>query len=687
MDLKKIRRATVLATLAFVLSATAVFADTVPADGDFTLPGNQASVDLGARGPGETITREVSFSLVCSGTSHPADGATITVQPSALSQPADGTIVSTSTTIGPIPASWPDNPAACPSPGQPVLAGNGPVTITLKTPTTPGIDYQFTIIYARVGASGFTGTTAINFTVDVVVNTPPTLSLPAPITVEATGASGATVSYAVSATDAEDDPDPTPTCSPASGATFQLGTTNVSCSVTDSGGLAALGAFPVTVRDTTGPRLTVPGAMTVEATETAGAVVTFSASAIDAVDPAPIVDCTPPSGQTFALGTTTVDCTATDASGNQSSGSFAVTVADTTAPALTLPESITVEASGATGANVDYAASATDAVDPAPVVDCVPSSGSTFPSGTTAVDCTATDASGNQSSGSFDVYVGDAGAPTLNLPGTVVEEASGPSGAAVSYSATASDTVDPAPVVDCLPASGSMFGLGTTSVECTATDSIGNQSAGSFDVVVRDTTAPSMSDVPADVSVAAPTPAGQSVSYATPTATDAVSGDRPVDCSPASGSTFPVGTTSVTCTASDAAGNAIARSFTITVTYDNPTAEYAVEWGEPISGGTLTANPGRTVPLKIRVSVDGAEKQSGEAYLSIAPCGGGDVVATVPLTFSGGRWMGHIDTGALNPGCYSVTLVVDGYPAGSFTLDLSGPDPASSPNPKRDKPK
>jgi hypothetical protein len=611
MNLKITRRATALSILAFLLSATAVFADTVPTDGDVTIPGNQASIDLGARGPGETITREVNFSLVCQGTSHPADGATITIQPNAISQPQDGTIASTSTTIGPIPASWPDNPASCPSPA-PVLAANGPVTVTLKTPTLPGIDYQFTIIYARVGASGFSGTTAINFTVDVVVNTPPTLTLPDPISVEATAASGAAVNFAVSAADAQDDPDPTPTCTPASGATFPLGTTTVSCTVTDTGGLTALGAFPVTVRDTTAPDLTLPGSMTVEATDAAGAVATFYAGATDSVDPAPAVDCSPPSGSTFHLGTTTVACTATDGSGNQSSGTFDVTVSDTTAPTLVLPDAVIVESAGPGGTEALYAATATDAVDPAPVVDCAPASGSTFPNGTTTVACTATDATGNQSTGSFDV-------------------------------------------------------------------------------TVADSTGPVLTGVPADIAVTTNNPAGTAVPYDPPTAHDGAGGEVGVDCSPASGWTFPIGATTVTCTATDGAGNAASAGFTVSVSLDDepqeePGPDYDVEWGEPISGGTLSANQSRTVPLKIRLAIDGVEKTTGTAALSVTRCGDTALLLTVPLAFNGGRWQAHLDTTTLPLGCYTATLLIDGNAAGSFTLDLRGADPASAPKPKDGKP-
>ncbi|MFA6575460.1 MAG: HYR domain-containing protein [Nocardioides sp.] len=78
---------------------------------------------------------------------------------------------------------------------------------------------------------------------------------------------------------------------------------------------------------------------------------------------------------------------------------------DTTPPVLDLPADITVDATGPTGAVVAYTVSATDDTDPSPTVGCVPASGSTFPIGTTTVDCTATDEAGNSDTGSFDVTV------------------------------------------------------------------------------------------------------------------------------------------------------------------------------------------------------------------------------------------------------------------------------------------
>ena len=55
-------------------------------------------------------------------------------------------------------------------------------------------------------------------------------------------------------------------------------------------------------------------------------------TAVDIIDATPTIACTPPSGATFPLGTTTVSCTATDDSGNTSTTTFTVTVRDTTAP-------------------------------------------------------------------------------------------------------------------------------------------------------------------------------------------------------------------------------------------------------------------------------------------------------------------------------------------------------------------
>src|SRR5258706_245213 len=106
--------------------------------------------------------------------------------------------------------------------------------------------------------------------------------------------------------------------------------------------------------------------MTVEATSAAGAVVPFNATATDETSPAnPAVTCLPASGSTFALGTTTVNCSATDDHGNTGTNSFTITVQDTTPPTITLPAALSVPQMLPGGAVVTYGgASATDGVGP-----------------------------------------------------------------------------------------------------------------------------------------------------------------------------------------------------------------------------------------------------------------------------------------------------------------------------------
>lgn len=157
--------------------------------------------------------------------------------------------------------------------------------------------------------------------------------------------------------------------------------------------------------------------------------------------------------------------------------------------------------------------------------------------------------------------------PTMHaVPMDRVVEATGPDGAVEAWSApTATDVVDGAPPVTCAPASGTVFSLGTTTVSCSAADSAGHVVTGSFTVTVVDTTPPSLSGVPADMVVEATGPDGAAVTWTAPTASDAVSGAVPVTCSSASGATFPLGTTAVTCSADDAAGGDATAAFNVTV--------------------------------------------------------------------------------------------------------------------------
>jgi hypothetical protein len=196
------------------------------------------------------------------------------------------------------------------------------------------------------------------------------------------------------------------------------------------------------------------------------------------------VTCSPAAGSTFALGSATVTCSAIDTRGNEATDGFTVTVQDTTPPTLTLPANITKEATGPNGASANWQALASDIVDGPVAVNCDATSGDTFPLATTTINCFATDKAGNEATGRFTVTVQDTTPPTLTLPGDITTTADANSSKVVSYTASATDLVDGPVSVICTPASGSSFGVGGKTVNCSATDSHGNTAIGSFTVTV-----------------------------------------------------------------------------------------------------------------------------------------------------------------------------------------------------------
>ena len=603
MNQKTMLWAVTAAITALLATAVVAFADTVPADADSVANGNQMFYDLGQAGPGEDVDWSVGFTLTCAGLTHAAPGSTISLNLSGGTVPGDGAATVVGTTIGPVPANWPPANTGCPSPA-PTLSSNGPSLVTLRMPTTPGDDYQFTLQWSKIGTTVLTGLTTITFQIDVVPNTPPQLALPLNQSIEATSAAGAVATYTATATDAEDSTAPTPTCSPVSGSTFPLGTTEVACDVTDSGGLSDHGSFFVTVNDTTPPSLVgMPGDVSLTTNDPSGTTLTY----------------VPPT--------------------------------------------------------------ATDVADPSPTVDCLPAGGTAIPVGPTTVTCTATDASGNQASASFQADVHLNTAPVLSVPNDMTREATSGAGAAATFTATATDAEDGSSLTPvCSPASGSTFPLGATTVACTVTDGGGLTDSGSFHVTVIDTTAPALSGTPSNIAIVTTNPAGSDVTYTPPTANDLVDPSPSVVCAPASGSTFPLGTTTVTCTATDATGNHRATSFQVTVSFATSVSWTAV-WGEPIGQGTdsLAVNGSRTLPVKLRIFADGVEQTTGSGLLTISSCTS-TWTMTMPLSWDGGRWNGHLDTGSLaGPGCYLVSVSLDGNVADSFRLDVKGVAPVASP--------
>jgi hypothetical protein len=314
------------------------------------------------------------------------------------------------------------------------------------------------------------------------------------------------------------------------------------------------------------PTLSLPGLVAVPAVGPNGAVVSYSVSATTASGKPATIDCTPPSGSTFPLGLTRVLCTAIDPdTGAVGVDLFEVAVVDGP-PVVTVPADITAEADSRSGATVSWDASAEDVVSGPLPVECMPSSPAFFFLGeTTPVTCQATDGAGNTTSATFNVTVQDKTAPTLCPLPDIRVLAAGPGGGPVNFDACADDIVDGhIDPIDCDHTSGSFFPVGQTIVTCSATDKHGNTSPkASFTVSVGDSTPPVLK-LPGTITVAAATRVGTRVSYSV-TATDDTDPHPVVSCTPASGSVFPLGDKTVSCSATDASGNVATGSFVVRV--------------------------------------------------------------------------------------------------------------------------
>jgi large repetitive protein len=258
------------------------------------------------------------------------------------------------------------------------------------------------------------------------------------------------------------------TCVPPSGSLFPPGASFIHCTAMDSQGNQAECRFPVTVADTAAPQLVVPARVIVPCTGPAGAVVDFASGARDGCDPSPVVECRPPSGSVFPIGTTYVICTAVDTAGNRATTEFPVIVnggcGTNRCLELTVPADIEVPCTSASGARVTFSATGRNTCTGGAVaVACIPPTGSMFALGITRVICT-TQSGGSEIANGFLVEVTDTVSPRISCPSNLVVAAQSPLGAVVIYDVTATDDCTPQPRMRCSPPSGSVFAVGETRV-------------------------------------------------------------------------------------------------------------------------------------------------------------------------------------------------------------------------------
>ncbi len=205
------------------------------------------------------------------------------------------------------------------------------------------------------------------------------------------------------------------------------------------------------------------------------------------------------------------------------------------------------------------------------------------------------------------------------------------------------------PVVVCVPASGTTFAAGTTTVTCTATNACGSSSC-SFDVAINES--PIIGSCPANITTCNPV-----VTYSTPSSSGTPAAT--VICNPASGSTFPAGITTVTCIASNTCGNS-SCTFDVTVNTSSTAAS---------SIGSNAFNNEICLGNQITLNVTGGSLGDGaDWYWYEGSCGSGSVIGTgtsisvIPLTAGIHTYYVRAQGLCNTTGCVSINILVTSAP-------------------------
>ncbi|RKG92847.1 HYR domain-containing protein [Corallococcus terminator] len=242
------------------------------------------------------------------------------------------------------------------------------------------------------------------------------------------------------------------------------------------------------------------------------------------------------------------------ADGPSCPGSFCVN-----RPPVARCRNLTVAANGTCGgwASVNDGSYDPDTGD---TVECVQTPAPQYPLGSHPATLTCTDSTGLSSSCEGTVTVRDETPPQLACAPVPEQECSA-GGATVNLATTATDTCSTV-TTTCTPVSGGIFPPGTTTATCTATDGAGNGVSCTVPVTVRDTHPPTIT-CPAPIRIERTGPDGATVTPGVATASDTCA--PPQVTGPAAG-TYPVGTTTVTYTATDVGGHQASCTSTIQVT-------------------------------------------------------------------------------------------------------------------------
>ena len=394
--------------------------------------------------------------------------------------------------------------------GSPTANDNcGGVTITSNVPADNFYPVgTTTITYTATDASG--NQTSATQRITVVDNLPPYAFGPGNATVSADDSCQAIVPDFIADSTIGDrqcsTSQVTATQTPAAGTRVGLGSHTITIRVEDAAG--NVGTWDRTkfiVKDTTGPTITAPAAVTVytgPGTCTAANVALGTPTTADTCSVASVTNDAP---TVFLLGNTTVTWTVTDGSGNTATAAQTVTVIDNILPSVTAPAPTTASADASCLAavpNVVSGSAASDNCTPSASIKLTqsPAAGTLVGLGQHLITVTATDLSGNSKTATTSFTVNDATPPSLTAPPavTVMTGADATacgvfiSDAALGMAAAGDNCQSVNLSRGGIPA-GNLFPVGQTIITHTAKDGSGNTATATQLVTVIDNAPPMVS--------------------------------------------------------------------------------------------------------------------------------------------------------------------------------------------------
>ncbi|XP_071965532.1 hyalin-like [Antedon mediterranea] len=294
---------------------------------------------------------------------------------------------------------------------DPVVSDNVDIE-KLSATCTPGKETQFDIGLTNVTCivnDIFGNENSCMFSINIKDNKKPNITCPKSVQVNAWSNLTTVTWDDPVVTDNVDNEGLSATCDPKNQSQFEIGLTNVTCTVNDTAGNIGSCMFGVNVTDKTKPNITCPESMQVNAWSNLTTVIWDDPVVTDNVDYEGLsATCSPRNESLFQIGLTNVTCTVYDTAGNNDTCMFGVNVTDNTKPNITCPKSMDVDAKfNLTTVTWDDPVVIDNVDTEGLLATCSPRNQSQFEIGLTHVTCTVYDTAGNNDTCMFYIRVAE----------------------------------------------------------------------------------------------------------------------------------------------------------------------------------------------------------------------------------------------------------------------------------------